>query len=94
MGMRSTALNDLNTATAQWAARKAIKNIAYTVVNSAAYNNVAPGSYAYYDMSPWMIGLIVFDIVAGIVAVAGVCWMVLRQLDEKKNPDKYAKGSN
>lgn len=94
MGMRSTTLNDLDTATAQWAARKAIKNIAYTIVNSAAYNGVAPGAYAYYDMSPWKVWLIVFDVAAGVLAAAGVAWIVLRQLDEKKHPDKYKKGGN
>ena len=82
------------TATAQWAARRAIKNIAYTVVNSAAYNGIAPGSYAYYDMSPWMVGLIVFDVVACIVAAAGIVWVVVRTADEKKHPEKYQKGGN
>ncbi len=91
MGMRMTALNDLDTATAQWAARKAIKNIAYTVVNSSAYNGVAPGSYAYYDMSPWRIGLYAFDVVAAILVAAGICWIVLRGQDEKKHPEKYEK---
>ncbi len=89
MGMRTTQLNDLDTATAQWSARRAIKNIAYTVVNSAAYNGIAPGAYAYYDMSPWRIGLIVADVIAGVLAAAGIVWIVLRTLDEKKNPDKY-----
>ncbi len=92
MGMRTTQLNDLDTATAQWAARKAIKNIAYTIVNSSAYNGVAPGSYAYYDMSPWKIGLIVFDVVAGVIAAAGIAWVVLRTVDEKRHPEKYRKG--
>ena len=89
MGMRKTDLNDLDTATAQWSVRRAIKNIAYTVVNSSAYNGVAPSTYAYYDMSPWRVGLIVADVVAGALAAAGIVWIVLRTLDEKKNPDKY-----
>ena len=92
MGMRSTALNDLDTATAQWSVRRAIKNIAYTVVNSSAYNGVAPGSYAYYDMSPWRIALIIAVVIACVLAVAGIVWVVLRALDERKNPDKYEKG--
>lgn len=94
MGMRTTALNDLDTATAQWAARNAIKNIAYTIVNSSAYNGIAPGSYAYYDMSPWRIGLIVFDVIAGVIAAAGVAWVVLRTVDEKRHPEKYRKGGD
>lgn len=94
MGMRTTPLNDLDTATAQWAARNAIKNIAYTIVNSSAYNGIAPGSYAYYDMSPWRIGLIVFDVIAGVIAAAGVAWVVLRTVDEKRHPEKYRKGGD
>lgn len=94
MGMRATALNDLDTATAQWAARRAIKNIAYTVVNSAAYNGIAPGSYAYYDMSPWRIGLIVFDVIACVVAAAGVVWVIVRTVDEKRHPEKYQRGGD
>lgn len=94
MGMRATELTDLDTATAQWAVRRAIKNIAYTVVNSAAYNGIAPGAYAYYDMSPWMIGLIVFDVIACAVAAAGVVWVIVRTIDEKKHPEKYREGGN
>lgn len=91
MGMRMTALNDLDTATAQWAVRRAVKNISYTVVNSSAYNGIAPGTYAYYDMSPWMVALIIFDVIAGVLVIAGITWVVLRHADEKKHPDKYAK---
>lgn len=40
-------------------------------------------------MSPWRVGLIVADVVAGALAAAGIVWIVLRTLDEKKNPDKY-----
>lgn len=94
MGMRTTALNDLDTATAQWAARKAIKNIAYTIVNSSAYNGIAPGAYAYFDMSPWQIGLIVFDVIAGVLVLAGIGWIVARTVDEKRHPDKYQKGES
>lgn len=92
MGMRSTTLNDLDTATAQWAARTAIKNISYTIVNSAAYNGVAPGAYAYYDLSPWRVWLTVFDVAACVIAAAGAAWIVFRQIDEKKHPEKYTAG--
>ena len=43
---------DLSDPTAKWAARNAVKNITYVVVNSNAYENVAPGAYAWYEMSP------------------------------------------
>ena len=45
-------------------------------------------------MSPWMVGLIVFDVVACIVAAAGIVWVVVRTADEKKHPEKYQKGGN
>lgn len=89
MAMSAEDLSNLNTATAQWAARKAIHNIAFAYVNSNAYNGVAPGAYVYYDWSPWAIGLMVADIIAGVVILAGVALVVLRALDENKNPGKY-----
>ena len=89
MGMRSTDLNNMDTATVQWCVRNAVHNIAFTVVNSSAYNGVAPGAWVYYDMAPWQIGLLVFDIVAGIAVVLGAAWVIFRALDEKKHPEKY-----
>lgn len=82
---------DLSDPTAKWAARNAVKNITYVVVNSNAYENVAPGAYAWYEMSPWMVGVIAFDVTLGVLALGGVLWMVLRELSEKKKPDLYNK---
>lgn len=90
MAMRKFDL-DLDSPTAKWAARKAIKNICYAVVNSNAYEYVAPGSFAYYDMSPWAIGLMVFDITLGVLALGGILWMVLRQVSENKHGDRFNK---
>jgi len=80
---------DLSTPTAKWCARNAIHNICYVVVNSNAYDKVAPGAYVYYDMSPWKKGLITFDSVMGVLALGGVLWMVLRELDDRKHEGKY-----
>lgn len=82
---------DLSTPTAKWAARKAIHNICYVVVNSNAYDKVAPGSYVYYDLSPWQITLISIDAVLYTIAAGLVVWMVLRQINEKKHPENYRK---
>ena len=82
---------DMATPTAKWAARKAIKNICYVVVNSNAYDKVAPGSKVRYSLSPWNVALISVDAVLGLAVAGSVVWMVLRHLDGKKNPDKYAK---
>lgn len=90
MSFRTTEL-DLSSPTAKWAARNAIHNVAYVVVNSNTYNNVAPGSYVVYDTAPWQIALNRADIAVGVVAALGIVWIILRQLDEKKNPGKYKK---
>ena len=76
---------------AKWAARNAVHNICYTVVNSGTYNHVAPGSYVYYDMSPWAIWLVVINIVVWLAVAGIIVWIVIRTLDEKKHPEKYAK---
>ena len=88
MAVRAETL-DLSTPTAKWCARKAIHNICYVVVNSNAYDGVAPGAYVYYDMSPWKVGVITFDCIIGILAVGAVLWMILRELDDRKHPGKY-----
>ncbi len=80
----------LNTPTTQWAARNAVKNVAYTIVNGNAYNNVKPGATAYYDESPWHRTLTIINWVLIALCALGVVWMVLRQIDDKKNPQKYA----
>lgn len=82
---------DFATPTAKWAARNAVHNICYTVVNSGTYNHVAPGSYVYYDMSPWAIWLVVINIVVWLAVAGIIVWIVIRTLDEKKHPEKYAK---
>lgn len=80
---------DFATPTAKWAARTAVHNVCYTVVNSGAYNFVAPGAYVYYDISPWVIWLIVINVVIWTAVAGIVVWIVYRTVDEKKNPDKY-----
>ena len=90
MSMKTAKL-DLSTPTAKWAARNAIHNICYVVVNSNAYDRTAPGGYVYYDMSPWQIALISVDVVLYSLAGGLLIWTILRILDEKKNPDKYKK---
>ncbi len=79
----------LDTPTTQWAARNAVKNVAYVVVNGNAYNNVKPGAVAYYDESPWHRTLRIINICLLLLSALGVIWMVIRQLDDKKHPEKY-----
>lgn len=80
---------DFSTPTAKWAARNAVHNICYAVVNSGTYNNVAPGAYIYYDISPWAVWLIVANVVIWLAVAGALVWIVLRTIDEKKHPEKY-----
>ena len=83
------SVSDTQSATGQWALRNAIKNVSFTVVNSNAMQGAAPGAIVTYAMSPWAVGLLIGDIVIGLLIVAGAVWIVLRVRDSKKNPEKY-----
>ena len=83
------SVSDTQSATGQWALRNAIKNVSFTVVNSNAMQGAAPGAIITYAMSPWAVGLLIGDIVIGLLIVAGAVWIVLRVRDSKKNPEKY-----
>lgn len=82
MGIMATPL-DLSSTTSKWLARNAVHNIAYVIVNSNAYNNVAPGAYATYSMSPWEKGLITYDVIIGIICVALIAWVIVREKRSK-----------
>lgn len=80
---------DTESATAQWAIRNAIHNICYVTANSNIMQNAAPGAIVSYKMSPWMIGLIIADVlIFGFIIVMGV-FVVLRITDTQKHPEKY-----
>jgi len=83
MAMRKFDLN-LSTPTAKWAARNSLKNLCYVVVNSNAYDGVAPGGYAYYDMSPWAGALMVADIAMGALALGAIAWTVVVSLKRRE----------
>lgn len=89
MNMSAVAPEDLTSPTARHQIRRAVHDIAFAVVNSSVMQGAAPGAIIYYDMSPWAITLMVVDIIVGVIVIAGVVWIVLRVLDEKKHPEKY-----
>lgn len=80
---------DVNSATGRTALRKAIKNTLFTLANSAQTNNAAPGAIISYKMSPWRIGIICMDVALGLFIAGGIVWIILRNNDSKKNPDRY-----
>lgn len=89
LSFMSPTLSDKTSAAAQWAIRQAIHNMCYAVVNSNYMQYVGPTESVSYTMSPWEIGLITGDVIVGALCVAGIVWIVLRTLDEKKHPEKY-----
>lgn len=80
---------DYDSATARSLVREAIHHVSYTVVNSAALNNTAPGAIVTYDTSPWVYLLIGIDLAAGAFIVLMTVLMVRRSMDNKRHPEKY-----
>ena len=68
---------DNTNATTRQATRTAIKNICYTVANSNVQQGVAPGSIVVYGIAWWQVAVIVFDVVAGLVILAGLAYLFL-----------------
>lgn len=84
---------DMTSATAKHCIRRAVKNLAYAVVNSSAMQGIAPGGSASYGMSPWAVILLVANIVVYAIVIAIAVLLVLRVIDARKHPEKY-KGSD
>jgi beta-glucosidase len=80
---------DYTSNTAKHVFRQAIKNMCYTVVNSNAYNGIAPGSTSYRDIAPWriLVGCIAGVLYAG--AAVGTGFTTYYFVDEKKNPGRH-----
>ncbi|WP_418968757.1 glycoside hydrolase family 3 C-terminal domain-containing protein [Alloscardovia omnicolens] len=80
---------DYDSATARWAMRRAVKNIAYATVNSNAMNGITPQSKVYKGLSPWQTSLWVADIVT-LVLIASIIIMIIRRGRKvKRNPEAY-----
>lgn len=81
----SSFSKDITSNTAKHVYRNAIKNISYTVVNSVAYNHVAPGATTYRDMAPWRVWLtVVAPIAFGALTVCGAGLIGWQFLASKK----------
>ena len=78
---------DTTSATARIAIRKALKNMLYMTANSNAMNHVAPGTIISYTTSPWRIGLTIANITLGVLDAAGITWVVIRVLKNRKLKD-------
>ncbi len=76
---------DTTSNTAKHVMREAVKNISYTVVNSLAYDEIAPGSTSYRDVSPWKIWFGILTGVFAACALTGFCLTIIKNV--KKNED-------
>jgi beta-glucosidase len=82
-------LPDFDTATVRTALRETIHRVAYNVANSNAMYGAPPGSYIYYDRSPWQNWLTAAQVIAAVLVAGAAVWIVLRVLNEKKHPELY-----
>lgn len=80
---------DTTSATVQWRMRDAVHNIAYALANSNAMQGVAPGSIAYYTMSPWAIWLLVANIVIDAFVLAMIAYIIVRLVRSRRHPELY-----
>lgn len=88
MGISAVPL-DLTATGKQWRAREAVHRIAYVVVNSNAYDGVAPGGYVSVKTPLWKA--VVQAGVAGVCLACafGLGFTVWRARDERKHPGRY-----
>ncbi len=68
---------------------ESVHRMAYAAVNSMPYYAIAPGTTVSYGISPWMVWLIIINVVIWLAIAGGIVWLVLRFIDEKKHPEKY-----
>lgn len=88
---RGREFSDTQSASAVLALREAVHGICYAVVNSNAMNGILPGSFISYALAPWQIALIVGDIFVGVVLAGAIVFLIYRQTDERKHPERYGK---
>lgn len=82
-------LTDYDSATARWAMRNAIHNIAYALANSNATQNCAPGTTYKTALSPWKIPFTVLAIFFYVMFALYIWRVVLRIRDQKQHPEHF-----
>ena len=85
---------DTESATAVLRLRNASKNVLYAIVHSNGMQGIAPGSIINTSLAGWQIVLIIANVVIYAAIAGGIVWIVLRALDAKKHPERYASKSN
>ena len=76
---------DFESPTARYLLRRSIKNVSYALVNSNLMQGVAPGSRIHYAPAPWMVCLIVADIIACLSVLTMGGFVVICSYREQKH---------
>ena len=85
-------MEDTTSATALQNLRKSCHSILYTVVHSNAMNGIVPGTIITYTAAPWETGLLVADVVVGLLVLAGIVTIVRRLRKESAPSATEQKG--
>lgn len=87
-GIGGTSMGDIfkdsTSITSLHSIRKAIKNMCYTIVNSGAYNNVAPGTKTYQKMAAWEIWINYVLVISMYTLTAGFLAIVVTKAIKNK----------
>ena len=82
MWFMPTLADDLTSATARTAYRRAVKDVCFAYANSNLMQGAAPGAVVEYGVAPWAIALIVLDAAAAVGIAAIAVAMVRRKETE------------
>ncbi len=80
---------DYKSATGLTCIRNAVKHALYTTVNTSFYQGVAPSDKMTQSSSWWRPALIALDVCLGAFIVGWAGFLVYRNIDGHRNPDKY-----
>ena len=77
-------ITDVDSAAGRTVIRIAVKNVAFALANSNAMQGVAPGSYVWYEMSPWRIWFYIGEAILGLACAGAVAWIIVRSVRVKR----------
>lgn len=86
-----TLADDLTSATARTAYRRAVKDVCFAYANSNLMQGAVPGAVVEYGIAPWAIALTALDVVLALAAVAIAVAILRRKKQAQENPDLYSK---
>jgi beta-glucosidase len=78
------SMEDTKSATALYNMRNASHNILYTISHSNAMNGIAPGTIITYTTAPWRYGLMIADVIIGVLLAVGIVLVSVRVMRKRK----------